>query len=456
VARDLRDFLELIRGLGPVYYAEASRPLNPVFEISALQHQLAEAGRFPALYCSEIAGSELPLVAGLLGSRELLGLALGVTPAELSRGGTHKAIDRFRKALSRGVPVNHVSPDTAPVREVVRQGIEVDLARLPIVHHAEGDSGRYITAGMAVMRHSDGRAINFGIYRHEVKGCNRLGCRFNPTSYATNLARRYAELGRPMEIVIAIGHHPAVAVAAAYRGAPDFNEMELAGALLGEPLEVVTGLTVDLPVPARAEIAIEGVIDLTETGRDGPLCEGLGYYGGQQGGYLIRVNAITQRRDAIYQDIYPAHPEHVVTGILGRIIEVEESVRREVPELAGFNYGPQRQLGQVLGYVQLRDGATAGAMKACRAALDADPYLKIAIALDADLDIYNDQDVLYALSTRITRESDVVLLPPATSGRRKQWRVMIDATAPRDGTLPAQVTPSLELRRRVTLENSLR
>lgn len=456
MARDLRDFLELIRGMGAAYYAEVSRPLDPVLEISALQHQLAEAGCFPALYCSESVGNELPLVTGLLGSRELLGLALGVTPAALIRGGAHEAIDRFRQALPNGVTVTYVSPDTAPVREVVAQGDEVDLARLPIVHHAEGDSGRYITAGMAVTRHPEDEAVNFGIYRHEVKGRNLLGCRFNPSSYATNLARRYAELGKPMEIVITIGHHPAVAVAAAYRGGSGFNEMELAGALLGEPLEVVTGLTVDLPVPARAEIAIEGVIDLAETGRDGPLCEGLGHYGEQRDCYLIRVNAITQRRDAIYQDLYPAHPEHVVTGILGRIIDVEASVRREVPELAGFNYGPQRHLGQVLGYVQLRDGATAGVMKACQAALNADPYLKMAIALDADLDIYNDQDVLYALSTRITRESDVVLLPPATSGRRKQWRVMIDATVPRDGTRAAQVTLSPELRRRVTLENSLR
>ncbi|MBI2315842.1 MAG: UbiD family decarboxylase [Betaproteobacteria bacterium] len=280
MAKDLRHFLQLARTAGADFYVEAKMPLNPRLEPFILQQKLLRQGRFPVLYCPEIEGSGLPLVTGMLGSYELLALALDLDPAKLNKS---EIGNEFRKRASATQSVRVVPASSAPVKEVILTGKEIDLGLLPITQHHELDSGRYISAGFLLCKDPDTGIPNAGIYRHELKGKDLLGCGLAPAHNAGYIAARHAALGKPMELAIVIGHHPAVILGCCAEGPVGMNELEIAGGLLGEPLEVVKGETVDLQVPARAEIVIEGVIDRPSDGpsaKDGPFAEYTWYYGG--------------------------------------------------------------------------------------------------------------------------------------------------------------------------------
>ncbi len=124
-----------------------------------------------------------------------------------------------------------------------------------------------------------------------------------PYHHASVIAQRYAELGKEMEVALFLGHHPAVVLASMHRGSQDVDEFEVMGGLLGEPLRVTRCETVNLPVPADAEIVIEGVIDPRTMITDGPFGEFADHYGSVRNVYLIRIKAITMRKDAIYHDL---------------------------------------------------------------------------------------------------------------------------------------------------------
>ena len=355
MGKDLRQFLQVVKGLGANYYVEVSRPLKPKYEVPVLQHKLAKEGCFPVVYCSKIEGSKLSLVTNLFASYEMLGVALGITPERMKLG-KDVILKEYRGRQEEIKPTKQVPAAEAPVREIIIQGKDIDLGRLPIIHHAELNPGPYVTIGMTVCKDPDTGIPNVGIYRMELKGKDRIACMMRPDHHGGKIGQRYAELGKPMEVVTFLGHHPAVAMAAgAYRSSRmDGDEFELMGALLGESLEVTPAATVDLPVPARAEIAIEGIIDPTKMDTEGPFSEGAGYYGEERPCYIIQVTAITMRRDAIYNDLYPIHQEHNLVGQLGREANIYDAVKRAVPGVKAVHVGPDRQCGKLLIYVSIK------------------------------------------------------------------------------------------------------
>lgn len=219
---------------------------------------------------------------------------------------------------------------------------DIDLSRLPSPKHAENDSGKYFTIAYLVLRDPETGIINAGVYRHEIKGKDSFACMFNPSHHAGYIYRRYKELKRPMEAVLVVGHHPAAVMGSLLRGPMESNEFEVMGALLGESLEVVPAETVDLPVPAWAEIAIEGVIDPTAETSDGPFAEYTGFYGPAKDPVaLMRVRAVTMRKNAIFQDLDPSYREHNLSGSLPFEASVFDSVKKLVPSVQGV-YMPSR------------------------------------------------------------------------------------------------------------------
>ena len=328
----MRTFLGEARQLGRDYFASITRPVDPMYEPSMIQQKLAAEGRYPVIRMENMNGSELPLATNMFGSYELLGLALGVDP------GTPKSeiLHRFRSRIANPLSTVAVGREDAPVKQVIHTDGGIDLNKLPIVHHAEKDSGKYISVGCLVVRDPDTGILNVGMYRHELQGTNRLGCMFNPAHHAGYIYRRCRELGKRMEAVLFIGHHPAAILGTLVHGAMDVDEFELMGALMDEPLEVVAAETVDLPVPAFAEIAIEGYLDPAEETNDGPFAEYTGFYGPAKDPIgLMQVTAITMRSDAIYHDLDPAHPEHNLAGALSFGNRVYDSVKNLVPSVTG-------------------------------------------------------------------------------------------------------------------------
>lgn len=461
--KDLRTFLGEVRQLGSEYFVTVSRTVDPVFEPCVVQQKLAAEGRYPAIRFDRVKGSELPLTTNLFGSYALLGLALGVDPGEPK----HRILQRFRAREANPVPTRTVGRDDAPVKQVVMTGGDVDLGILPIVHHAEKDSGKYITVGCLVVRDPDTGVLNAGMYRHEVQGPNRLACMFNPAHHAGYIYRRYKELKKPMPAVLFIGHHPAALLGTLAQGPMDADEFEVMGALMDEPLEVIPGETVDLPVPAFAEIAIEGYLDPDQETKDGPFAEFTGFYGPAKDPVgLMQVTAITMRSDAIYHDLDPAHPEHNLANALTLESAVYDTVKRLVPSVTGV-YMPVSGACRFTTYVSIRKKVPGEGKSAGLAAIAANPNIKIAIVVDDDIDIYNEQQVLWAVATNFEADTGLAVIPnamgshlnPSAYGEVRSQpgpmntKLVIDATRPVTLHYPDRIRPPKEIWDRLRLDD---
>ncbi len=461
MSKDMRTFLGEARQLGRDYFATVSRAVDPMYEPSMIQQKLAAAGRYPVIRMENVNGSELPLATNMFGSYELLGLALGVDP------GTPKSeiLQRFRGRIANPLATVTVGRDAAPVKQIVHKDGDVDLTKLPIVHHAEGDSGKYISVGCLVVRDPDTGILNAGMYRHELKGRDRLGCMFNPAHHAGYIYRRCKELGQRMEAVLFIGHHPAAILGTLVHGAMDVDEFELMGGLLDEPLEVVAAETVDIPVPAFAEIAIEGYLDPAEETSDGPFAEYTGFYGPAKDPVgLMQVTAITMRSDAIYHDLDPAHPEHNLAGALSFANRVYDSVKNLVPTVTGVYLPPSGGCAFTV-YVSIKKRVPGEGMSAGLAAIAANSDIKIAVIVDDDIDIYDEQQVLWAIATHFEADKGLAVIPnamgahlnPSAYGEVRHekgpmnTKMVIDATRPATLPFATRIRPHKETWDRIVL-----
>ena len=461
--KDLRTFLGEARQLGRDYFATVSRAVDPMYEPSMIQQKLAAEGRFPVIRFEDINGSELPLATNMFGSYELLGLALGVDPGEPKSA----ILGRFRERVANPLPTETVERAAAPVKQVVWEGADIDLAKLPIVHHAEKNSGKYISVGCLVLRDPDTGVLNAGMYRHEVKGKDRIACMFNPAHHGGYLYRRYKELGKRMEAVLFLGHHPAAVIGALARGPMDSDELQIMGGLMDEPLEVVQADTVDLPVPAFAEIAIEGYLDPNEETDDGPFAEYTGFYGPAKDPVgLMHVTAITMRSDAIYHGLDPAHPEHSLAGALTFESQVLDCVKNLVPTVTAV-YMPASGTAHFTAYVAIKKRVPGEGMSAGLAAIAANSDIKIAVVVDDDIDIYDERQVLWAISTHFEADTGLAVIPnamgahlnPSAYGEVRtekgpmNTKMVIDATRPATLPFAERIRPHQETWDRIRLED---
>jgi len=461
--KDMRTFCDELKEMGPGYLLEIKKAVNTKYEPCVIQQKLAAEGKYPVLFFEKVEDSRYPLVTNLFGSYPLLGLALGVDPNEPKS----VILKNYREKIENPVPVKEIPKSDSPVKEVVLNKEDVDLGLLPIVHHAENDSGKYITVGNLILRDPDTGVTNVGMYRHEVQSKNALGCMFNPAHHAAYIYRKYKELNRPMEAVLFLGHHPAAVIGCLARNPFGTSELEMMGALMDEPLEVTQAETVSLPVPAYAEVAIEGFLDPNQETGDGPFAEYTGYYGPSKKPIgLMQITAITMRKDAIYHDLDPAHREHNLAGVLTFEASVFDSVKKLVPSVTGV-YMPSSGCCVYNAYVRIKKRVPGEGKSAGLAALSAEPNLKMVIVVDDDIDIYNEEQVLWAISTRFEADMDLTMIPnmtgahldPSAYGEVRTERgpmttkLIIDATRPATLAFADRIVPPEEAWERIKLED---
>lgn len=461
--KDLRSFLAEVEQLGPKFFVRVDKQVDFNYEPCVIQQKLAALGRYPALRFDRVKGSSIPLVTNLFGNYEMLGLALGIKPGAPKRG----ILETFRNRLANPIPTTMVSRSQAPVKEVIQTGADVDLGRLPILKHAELNGGKYITIGFLIVRDPETGTLNAGVYRHEIKSGNSFACMFNPAHHAGYIYRRYQELRRPMEAALVIGHHPAVVMGSLARGAMESNELEIMGALLGESLEVVQAETVDLPVPASAEIVIEGILDPAREASDGPFSEYTGFYGPAKDPVgLMQVRAVTMRKDTLYHDLDPSHREHNLAGVLSFEASVFESVKKLVPSVQAV-YMPPSGSCVFTAYVQIKKRVPGEGKSAGLAAIAAEPNLKIAVVVDDDVDIYDEEQILWAIATQCEADRDLTIIPnamgahlnPSAYGERRHekgpmnTKMIIDATRPVTMPFADRIRPPKEAWERIRLED---
>lgn len=399
--KDIRAFINQVLREHPGDIWVVDEEVDPKFGISGIAAKLATEKRFPAVLCRKVKGSQLPLIINLTASYERLALALGTTVS--------KMVPDFANRQAARVPAKVVTKSEAPVKEVILKGNEAKLSVLPIPTHNEHDVSPYITGGTLICRDPDTGAINAGLYRHQVQSEQQLGVWFWDTHHGAYIHRKYEKMGKDMEVAIAIGHHPAYIMACVSRIPGIGGEFEEAGALLGEPLEVVSAETVDLPVPARAEIVIEGKITPGDRVFEGPFAEWPGSYVAEGNKPFIRVTAITMRKDAIYYDVFNANREHTVLGSLPRMGSIYRAVKQYVPGVVNVNVPSHSRMHC---YIAIKKESDMEVKRAAMAAYITEPMnLKTVVVVDDDIDVFNDAEVLWAIGTRCSLEKDLVVIP---------------------------------------------
>ena len=349
-----------------------------------------------AVYCANVEGYSIPIVAGLYWSRKRLASALGWPEAELAK--------RFAEAVSRPIPPIVVKD--APCQEIVRLGEEVDLTELPIPFLHEKDGAPYISAGVAFASDPE-----FG----NNAGCYRLMFRMRREMAidlftASDLRRYYGkayEAGKPLPIAVAVGVHAYEHIAAAYKAPAGTDEMDIAGGLRGQPVRMVRAKTVDLCVPADAEIVLEGhLLPNGWTADEGPFGEFAGMQGDLKHNPLFRVSAITMREDAVFQSLQMPWENDWLNG------PATEAACTRVLGLAGIQtVGVRATEGGCCGWsVVASIRKRAGEGKNALAALLSLPVVKQAIVTDDDINIDDPNEVEWAVTFRCQADKDIVIL----------------------------------------------
>lgn len=446
--RSLRSFLDLLKKLPGDGLAQVGREVSPVHEVAAVVKRMEGTDDRPVLF-ENVAGSDLPVLMNLYGSKRRIALALGLDP-DLH---PNKVVEDFSTRLSRSVAPRVVR--TGPVQENVSIGEDADLGELPIGVHAPLQAGPYINSGVMLVRDPDSRSQNAGIYRLMVHGARRLSVSVDPFHDLGKVITWGRKADEPVPFAIVIGFDPALAIASQAKVPISHDAYEVMGALVAEPVEVVQCETNDLYVPASAEIVIEGHIPPGVTTAEGPYGEFSYYYGSDDYAAVCEVDAIMRRKDAIYADIHPVHGEHRCLWLHpGR----EESLLRRLQATVPTVRSVQLPLdgGGMVALVALEDPQPGDARRALVQALCADVFIKHAVAVDVDIDIDDPSRVVWALTTRFQADRDVIIVPrlrgysedpsgygasAGDGGRGLTTKIGYDATASGQEAEPADLIP---------------
>jgi UbiD family decarboxylase len=411
-------------------------PVDPRYRIQALITELERRGRFPALRVLHVEGAGMPVVSNLFASRARLAFALGVAVADLSREVGRRTRDYLKP----------VTVTRAPFQEVSVTGNDVDLFGLPLVTHYPVDAAPYITAGLVIARHPETGMETAGFHRIMVKGRNRCGISLHSRRRMWEFQRRAEELGRPLEVAVVIGIPvPVYLGALTYHLPADVGKFSIMGGLFREPLEIVPCASVDVAVPAGAEIVLEGRILPGVREPEGPFGEWTGYSSSRSTQHVLELTRLSHRRDPIYLDIAGGlTADHVASIAIIREDEILRALRRTLPNVRQVHV-PYSGASGFSCYVSLKKTVEGQAIQAMITVLSVEYYLKLIVVVDEDIDVFNEREVAWAVLTRSSAEKmtlvpgamGAVLDPMSDPLTNTITKVGIDATLPLAGT-PAE------------------
>ncbi len=430
---DLRDFIAKLKQSGELL--EVTLPVSPVLEMTELcDRTLRAAG--PALLFKNPTGYRMPVLGNLFGTPRRVALGMGASEvSELRRiGHLLSALKEpeppkgLRDVMGLGTLVKSVwdmAPKelrAAPCQEVVWEGADVDLSRLPIQHCWPGDVAPLITWGLVITKGPHKKRQNLGIYRQQVIGPNQLIMRW--------LAHRGGALdfrehclthpGQPYPIAVALGADPATILGAVTPVPDSLSEYQFAGLLRGSRTELVKAIGSELRVPASAEIVLEGHIypdPSHPTGYahalEGPFGDHTGYYNEQDWFPVFTVDRITMRRDPIYHSTYTGKPpdEPAILGVALNEVFVP-LLQKQFAEITDF-YLPPEGCSYRMAVVQMKKaypGHAKRVMFGVWSFLRQFMYTKFIVVVDEDVDIRDWKEVIWAITTRVDPVRDTTLV----------------------------------------------
>jgi len=426
---DLRQFLRVLESEGELH--RVGTEIDPKHELGAICKLHNERANSPALWFENVKGATIPVVAQLLASNRRVALALGQSQKNVFEETVQRATHPIPTRLIPG----------GPCQEVVTEGSAVDLTKLPLCTNNPRDGGPYITAGHVIIKDPE-YGNNLSIYRMMLVGKNELTIRFTPGHDGYDFIKSAEKRGQKrFEIAVCIGVPPSVYVASQFEPRIGVYELEIAGALAGAPIDVVKCRTVDLEVPALAEIVIEGEVTIpAKTGNEGPFGEFCGYTTQQvPNERIMTVKALTHRKNPIYQNIWLGKPphEHLYVDALTYAVAAYLELKPAYPVLKKA-YAPPWGVSIVL-ILQVENRLKRpGLMDNLLAAslYTRSGKWKHVIVVDEDINIEDPNEVLWALTTRFQPASDMYVIPrgitstlePSATADGVTSKLMLDLT----------------------------
>jgi UbiD family decarboxylase len=438
---DLQDFLRQLEASGKLHWIEAR--VDPAWEVTAITRQVFDRYGWndrPALGFRQVGDSPLPLVIGVIGgSPEIYARALSTS------------VDKIPLVWEQGQrhPIDPVSVQSGLCKEVIARGSEVDLGILPqVVWTPSQDPGPYITAPVIVTKDIETGRRNVGTYRLQLKDPRQLGLYVGAAQHAAKHIRQYESAKKDMPVAVAIGVDPTIVLASISKFPYGTDELSVAGGLRGEPVPLVKCETVDLEVPANAEIVIEGILRSGHRELEGPFGEFSGYMspGGQQP--VIDVTCITRRRAPVYH------------AFLSQMPPSESSCIRSLGRSAALHHHLRHVIGLPVRDVHFTESGGASSILVISMTKEYPEQVKevawgawslmnkegkFTIVVDDDIDVRNPFQVEWAMSFRAQPARDTFLVDGVVSSgvdpsmappdipqhdprRRAGSKILIDAT----------------------------
>jgi len=343
----------------------------------------------------------------ILTDRRKWGIGLGVAEEDV--------IETFNTRVKSPIDPVMVDAADAPVKQVVLKGDDVDLTKVPAAWTSELDPGPFIASGMAIIKDPDTGIRNMSIHRQQIMGKNRTGYLICPRQ-ALRIYQKYQERNEPMPVAMVVGAHPAIYFSSSYTAPYGVDELTVAGALMGEPVRMVKCETIDIEVPAEAEMILEGEIPPDAHTPEGPFGEGSGGYAMEGFTQYLDVKCITRREKPIFYAMQCGAPMTDTQALVATAIDMLlwEHLKNVEGGLDLLDLRCLGLAGMMAVVVKLRPRVEGQAKTALMAALSGPQmHPKLAIAVDEDIDASDMRQVFWSLTTRVHAEHDVIKIPNA-------------------------------------------
>lgn len=461
--RDLRTWLRLVEAAGELRTVTA--PVDPIEELSAVTFMASREPGSPALLFETVEGATSGgrvLSNMLAASKERYAITLGLDPS-LS---VSELIRETRRQSGRRIAPVTIPPGEAPVRATTLTGDAIDVTTLPAPKFWPGDGGPYIgTGNVTFIRHPETGVINAGVYRQQLHGPRHIGLSMVPGRHGAQNAEAWWRRGQPCPVVTAYGVDPALFIAATQVYAHGDSEIDAAGGLIGQPIRLTEGSFEGLPIPADAELVIEGLLHEGDVQEEGPLGEFHGYYSGRvDKRQVMRIEAVHHRPQPILTAALMATWPSCEIGeyhAIMRSARVWDNLEAMgVPGVAGVYVYPASASAagfMVVSLKQLYPGHVAQVLALAAQSPAAAYVVRWIVAVDDDIDPTDFPQVMWAMSVHSNPADDIDILrntwsyrtDPSLAPSQRPFgsKALIDACLPMQHR--ATQAPRARLRREV-------
>lgn len=415
----MRDFVQKLQKRGDLLIVD--KEIDPAHELAAVTHHVQKRWGKPVLF-NNVKGTKFPVITNVYGTRERLAEVIGIDAGDFCR--------QWSKLSSLGT--SSMAEPLVPAGENNIEYEEVKLSDLPLITYSDRDGGPYFTSAMFIAKDPETGVGNLSYHRSMYISDNELRCRLAPRHHLTIYHEKAEKMGKPLEAAMLIGTPSHAFLTAAAPLPYDVDELEVAARLRSRPIPMRKCNHIDLEVPAETEIVIEGRFLPNDRRPEGPFGEFMGYYVPVGPNAVFEVLGVTARKNAMFHSILCGSPEEVLTLELSVSASIYQRLSAALPGIV--NVACQPFVNHAI--IQIEPQFEGHARQVMLATIGAEPiWAKQITVVDTDVDIFDMNDVQWAILTRSRPDKDVIIIPETPSFYRDEakdhWgRMLVDATKP--------------------------